>query len=157
MEIIKCSSCHKDKSNEDFSVKSGKRNKQCKRCRIYFNTLWKNNPNDYTEKRKQYYRDNKEKHQARNFKNSIRSKYRLSIEEYQRMLSDQKNQCAICGITFGKERNKLPCIDHSHQTNKVRALLCRKCNISLGLIESGFSEKANKYLRVYDTKDKEPS
>lgn len=161
MKVIKCSNCKKDKDIEDFSLRSGKRNKQCKSCREHYNTLWKNNPNDYKEKRKKYYRDNRERHQERNFKNSIFKKYSLSKEEYDQMLEAQKNRCAICNMRFvttgdKKDLHKLPCIDHSHQTNKVRALLCRRCNISLGHIESGFFEKAKTYLEVHEIKDKEP-
>ena len=161
MEIIKCSNCKKEKSISDFSEYHGKRNKQCKKCRLYYNDLWVKNPNKFREKRKEYYIKYKQKHRERNFKNTILTKYKLSVEEYKRMLQDQSNQCAICKVEFVLDGSKsnlnyLPCIDHSHKTNKVRALLCRKCNVSLGLIESGFIDKAIKYLQVYEARDKEP-
>ena len=155
MEIIKCSKCHHDTKITDFTVRNGKRNKQCNKCRKYFNEFWKHNKNNYVEKRKKYYRDNKERHQFRNFRNTIKQKYGITPEKYEEMLKAQNNQCAICKVDFvldgsKSNLNKLPCIDHSHQTNKVRALLCRKCNVSLGHIETGFYEKAKEYLRVYD-------
>lgn len=155
MIIIKCTNCKKDKNEEEFSVYNTKRNKQCKKCREYYNNLWKNNPNDYKEKRKQYYRENKERHHLRNFKNSILKKYNLTVDEYNKILKDQSNQCLICGIQFELNRskenlNKLPCVDHCHQTNKVRGLLCRTCNVFLGYVESGFVDKAKEYLRVND-------
>ena len=153
MIIIKCTNCKKDKNEEDFSFKGGKRNKQCKKCRDYYNTLWKNNPNDYKEKRKQYYRETKEQHSLRNFKNAILKKYGITLDEYDNMLKAQQNRCAICEKEFELNRskensNKLPCVDHCHQTNKVRGLLCRMCNVCLGYIESGFVDKAKEYLRV---------
>ena len=153
MEIIKCSCCKKEKDESNFSIRNGKRNKQCIECRTYYNTLWQKDTNKYQEKRKAYYKNNKEKHQVRNFKNSILKKYGVTVERYNEMLKAQSNRCAICEIEFvltgSKEQlNKLPCIDHSHQTNKVRGLLCRKCNIALGHIESGFTEKAYNYLRL---------
>lgn len=154
MIIIKCTNCKKEKSEEEFSTYNGKRNKQCKKCREYYNNRWALNPNAYTDKRKEYYRNTKEKHQARNFKNTILTKYNLSVDEYNRMLIVQNNKCAICSKEFvldgsKSNLNKLPCIDHCHQTNKVRGLLCRKCNISLYYIESLLFEKAKEYLRVH--------
>ena len=161
MNIIKCTNCKKDKNPEEFSSYHGRLNKQCKKCREYYNDRWSKNTNDYTEKRKQYYLSNKENHHLRNFKNSILKKYGVSLEKYNEMLKGQNNQCKICGKEFVFERNKenlnkIPCVDHCHRTNKVRGLLCRMCNISLGHIESGLYDKAIKYLQVNEVQDKEP-
>jgi len=38
------------------------------------------------------------------------------------------NFCMICGSA------KNICIDHCHDTNAVRGLLCRSCNLGLGLL-----------------------
>ena len=146
MIIIKCTSCKKEKTENEFSLHNGKRNKQCKKCREYHNNLWKNNPNKYKDKRKDYYKKTKEIHSLRNFKNSILKKYNLTIEQYNEMLLNQLNQCAICETIFSKDN--LPCVDHCHQTNKVRGLLCRKCNLSLSYVESKFIEKAIRYLQA---------
>jgi len=54
--------------------------------------------------------------------------YGLSKEQYQEMLRQQKSSCAICSKAFKQN----PCVDHDHETNKVRGLLCRKCNSLLG-------------------------
>lgn len=155
MVIIKCTCCKKEKSKEDFSVYNGRINKQCKVCREYHNSLWKENPNRYRDKRKEYYRRTREIHSLRNFKNSILKKYNLTVEQYNLMLLTQKNRCAICEINFSKEIK--PCVDHCHQTNKVRGLLCRKCNLSLSYIESKFYDKAIIYLRDSEMIDKELS
>jgi hypothetical protein len=153
MVIIKCTNCKKDKPESDFSVRSGKRNKQCKKCREYHNTLWKENHLKYRDKRKEYYRNNKERHTLRNFKNSILKKYNLTVERYNEMLTIQNNQCAICRADFNK--NLKPCVDHCHRTNMVRGLLCRKCNLSLHYIEFKFIEQAQEYLRVNEVENKE--
>ena len=54
--------------------------------------------------------------------------YGLSIEDYNKMLLLQKNKCAICQSEF----IKTPHVDHCHDTGKVRGLLCKVCNVSLG-------------------------
>jgi len=55
------------------------------------------------------------------------------------------NVCMICGST------KNICIDHCHDTNTVRGLLCRSCNLGLGLLGDNISglQLAVKYLETF--------
>jgi hypothetical protein len=57
----------------------------------------------------------------------------LTIEQYATMLTEQKGVCAICGKPPIRE-GKTCCldVDHDHVTSKVRALLCKDCNLVLG-------------------------
>ena len=78
------------------------------------------------------------------------------------MLKDQSNRCAMCDVEFilnglKTNLNRLPCIDHSHQTNEVRGLLCRMCNIALGYLEAGIIDKAKEYLRVHEMRNNRSS
>lgn len=50
-----------------------------------------------------------------------------------RLLSIQKNRCAICGKDFTGETGKLH-IDHDHTTRQIRGLLCRFCNHAVGCL-----------------------
>ena len=68
----------------------------------------------------------KQEWEKQNPHRKILSRYNLSIQDYQKMLSSQNNKCAIC-----KKVKKLS-IDHCHVTGKVRGLLCTGCNTSLG-------------------------
>lgn len=52
----------------------------------------------------------------------------MSIEEYEQKLKDQNGKCAICKQESEHRLN----IDHSHETGKIRDLLCRNCNYALG-------------------------
>jgi hypothetical protein len=59
-----------------------------------------------------------------------RRAYGLVAQDYERMLREQNGVCAICGR---KSRREL-CVDHCHATQRVRGLLCDKCNTALGLL-----------------------
>ena len=58
------------------------------------------------------------------------SSYGIDVQTYDRLLSEQDERCGLCG-----EKMDPPCIDHNHDTNEVRGLLCNGCNLTLGQIE----------------------
>lgn len=62
--------------------------------------------------------------------------YGLTSEDYVAMLEAQKGLCAICekpetAIVNGEPKQLH--VDHCHETNRIRALLCGACNGMLGL------------------------
>lgn len=73
---------------------------------------------------KEYYKRHKEQDKEK----KLMSAYGLSIEEYRSMLSLQEDKCAVCGVIMEK-----PHVDHCHKTDLVRGLLCRDCNIGIGM------------------------
>jgi hypothetical protein len=56
-------------------------------------------------------------------------KYGLTPEAFQVMLEFQGRVCAICR---GEFTGRGPMIDHCHETNARRELLCFQCNVGLG-------------------------
>ena len=71
-------------------------------------------------------------------------------EEYNRLLEEQNNICAICeGVN--KDGKQL-FVDHNHRTGKIRGVLCRKCNMGLGYFNDNkeLLIKAVKYLSSRD-------
>jgi len=67
-------------------------------------------------------------------KNKLRARdrlrfYKMTQADFDAMLLKQEGKCAICHEPFNDE---VPHVDHCHETKKVRALLCRKCNVALG-------------------------
>lgn len=58
-----------------------------------------------------------------------RRKYGLTNEAYQALYAAQSGVCAIC------YRAGILCVDHNHETNKVRGLLCTCCNTALGSLQ----------------------
>lgn len=62
----------------------------------------------------------------------LMQKYGITIDDYDRMLVEQKGGCAICS----REPGQIPLhVDHCHETNTVRGLLCHQCNWYLGTLE----------------------
>jgi hypothetical protein len=85
----------------------------------------------------------------------LKHRYKITPEEYDRMLESQGNGCALCGRL--EEDVKLS-VDHDHSCcpgrnscgKCVRGLLCMRCNAMLGVLES-FPEMIPKvlaYLKV---------
>ena len=146
VETKKCSLCEKKKILSEFKkekkVKSG-RSSWCKKCANAKNREWyQKNPN----KKKEYYQSQKGKRNY--YKSFLKTKYNLSIEEYDQMFEQQNGVCAICRkIPVGRRLG----IDHNHKTGKIRGLLCNHCNFLLSAWENKeFSSQIKKYLKFYD-------
>ena len=79
--------------------------------------------------------------------------YGLTLFDYNAILKKQKNKCGLCKSDFDfKVSNKLnyPCVDHDHENNKVRGIVCRRCNSGLGGFKDSPSlvKKAFKWLNT---------
>src|SRR5262245_56956507 len=79
---------------------------------------------------------------------ALKSKFGLTLEEYDVMLNRQGGVCKICSRP---QKNRRLAVDHNHETGAVRGLLCGPCNTALSHVEhkSNFSAKALVYLREY--------
>ena len=64
----------------------------------------------------------------------LKRNYGLTFEEFEAMLSDQDNCCAICKSTKPLGRHKRFNVDHHNKTGNGRGLLCSNCNTALGLV-----------------------
>lgn len=65
---------------------------------------------------------------------SLAREYGMTPEAFTERLLQQHTACAICSHPFSTARNDVPCVDHDHDTGVVRGILCRKCNLGLGLL-----------------------
>ena len=75
------------------------------------------------------YQRNRERYRE----NRLRSTFGMTIADYEAMLAAQDGRCAICGTTDpGGRWGTRFAIDHCHETNRVRGLLCGRCNVMLG-------------------------
>lgn len=57
--------------------------------------------------------------------------YGVTPEQYDALLLAQDNRCAICRTDTPGGRGTW-CVDHCHDTERVRGLLCNGCNTGLG-------------------------
>lgn len=73
--------------------------------------------------------------------------YGITLEHFNKMKVKQGGCCAICN----KKPKTTLCVDHDHETGKVRGLLCGVCNRSLGLFQDDLDilRQAVKYLRKH--------
>jgi|SaaInlStandDraft_2_1057019.scaffolds.fasta_scaffold116004_2 hypothetical protein len=77
--------------------------------------------------------------------------YNLTDDEYQMLLEEQNNKCAICDITqdehYIKTKRSLH-VDHDHNTGQVRGLLCNPCNRGIGYLKDTYKtvQRAAEYL-----------
>jgi recombination endonuclease VII len=92
---------------------------------------------------KKYYHANKEKCKERNkvgYQRYHLKKFGIDQIIYDKMFSEQSGLCAICrNPETSKDRRcnevRKLAVDHDHVTGKIRALLCRACNVTIGLMK----------------------
>jgi hypothetical protein len=108
----KCAKCKQEKEATDFTKWSSS---YCRSCR-----------NEYS---RNYM---KTTHRLNARRAHLRSTFGLTIEDWNGMFKKQEGKCLICSRHIS-ELNQPMCVDHDHENNKIRGLLCKDCNSGLGL------------------------
>ena len=117
----RCRTCDITKPLDDF-YKTGRKNgderayecKECAKARVK-----KRNQDDPDRARDRH----------------LRRTYGISLADFNRMVVSQGNRCACCGTDKPGGKHNRWNVDHDHVTGVVRELLCKDCNIVLGLVE----------------------
>ncbi len=140
----KCSKCNKNKQLVDFSKFSEAKDGLQPYCKACQSSYQKKN-------RRKYDWGAYTKSWAKNNPEAIRGYYTkrtygVTTAMYNTMMDNQDGKCAICCLPPVKNRRL--CIDHSHITGKVRALLCDRCNLGLGTYEA-HKEAYERYLAKF--------
>lgn len=143
--IVKICMMHGELSEDKVYRSKNYKYPQCLKCKKISNNKFKEkNPNrDSNSLRAHYY--------VRN------STVKISKDDYQNLLTKQNDVCAICKkseyIINGKVnlKPKRLSIDHCHSTNKIRGLLCHRCNVSLGSFNDSIEtlQSAIDYLKSH--------
>jgi hypothetical protein len=87
------------------------------------------------------------------YRNSYyRRRYGLTLSEYESLIKS-RSTCELCGRKpDGRGKNgKWLNLDHCHTDKKVRGLLCRECNVGLGMLrhDPKLLRKAAKYIETH--------
>ncbi|MBK5239799.1 endonuclease domain-containing protein [Clostridium sp.] len=135
-----CSKCKETKEDDCFYVEKKGRNKGkltswCKECcRKSSSNRWKNEKEKCTEEHRTWVNNNKERVAFTKAKSS----YGITKEEYENL----KRVCVICGSL----ENLV--IDHSHQSGRIRGMLCSSCNKGLGFFKDNpmLLDRASNYI-----------
>jgi len=90
----------------------------------------------------------------------LKTQYNLSQEDFNKILIEQKGRCKICNIeietfTFKNNKANTLCVDHCHNTGKVRGFLCNNCNRALGLFKDNENILKNAYNYIVHFKSDE--
>lgn len=137
-----CSSCNLEKPTSEFSPrKDGSIDGlmgRCKKC--------------ISESMAKYYQKNNEK--VRAYRRNYGRLYRYGISENNviEIIAAQGDKCPICDKSIDSKSH----VDHDHETGKIRGILCKECNIGLGMFgdNPGTIIKAADYLiRNYECEE----
>lgn len=134
--------CPKCRTSESPRATDPKAHAFCKPClKAYQHEHYLSNKEKYVAKAKRWRENNRDRHNettrqyhatphgiAKRHQYNLRHEYGLTLEEYDQLEIEQGGCCAICG-TPGKLH-----VDHDHKTQRVRGLLCGKCNRAIGLM-----------------------
>ncbi len=161
-----CSKCKEllpiDNFSKDMKQASGLRFR-CKKCDELVKQNWIDYPPDYTKEKicrvcglkkhgtcfsvhkrsldglQTYCKDCK-------YNRQLMDSFGITLADYDKMFEEQDGNCAICGLP---EINRRLSVDHCHATDKIRGLLCMRCNTAMGLVDDDIDKLLNmvRYLQ----------
>lgn len=126
---LECPSCNEWKPIEDYHKDKSAIYGVTRYCKVCAN-----------RKARKYHKENNAPGQPNNenyrryYKNyQLVNTYCITLEEYEKILDRQNGLCDICHIELSYERDEnMAHLDHCHATNKIRGILCVRCNQGLG-------------------------
>lgn len=89
-----------------------------------------NNKEKIYKKQSEWVKKNPKKRKS----NELKSKYGITLEQYEEMLINQNGCCKACK-KHKSEFTRILCVDHCHETGIIRGLLCHRCNSALGMVK----------------------
>lgn len=144
----KCSACQTIKPLTEFGKNRTSADGfqyACKPCQVKSVTASRRkDPTSHRRSSKNWREANTERHAG----NNLRWKYGVAHGTYERLFELQGGKCAICETTDPGARLDRFHLDHCHDTNVVRGLLCSRCNTGIGQLRHSVDLllKAGDYL-----------
>lgn len=138
-----CTYCKIEKPLTEFFSRGGKLSHLYKsRCKLCMQA-----------KRQEWGQDNKDHLNEWRRNNWVQAGRRLkrrgaTQDLYDKLYEAQKGCCAICNEP--EEKFSWLCIDHDHDTGRIRGLLCPNCNRGIGLLKDNAAllERAAEYIKT---------
>ena len=126
-----CKKCGVEKSSDEFykekRVKDGLQARCIECCKAAAKDAFERNPEPYRERARAAH--NYAERRAR----MLMQSYGMTPQDYTDLFEKQNGCCAICKTEeSGHNVTDHLLVDHDHETNKVRGLLCSSCNLMLG-------------------------
>ena len=118
----------------------------CKKCMYKYQIRWvKKN----REKVDVYHQNYKNKHSDRLKSKDLKRRLGITLDDKNRMIEKQNSRCYVCDkkLEFSQ-----CCVDHDHNTGKIRKILCTNCNKGLGIFKDDVKllEKLVLYLKEHE-------
>jgi hypothetical protein len=137
--------------DEEFAKDSSREDGLKRQCRVCDAAYYINHKAQMDANSKRRYENKHDEVIAKCREYVFRTRYGITPEDYDRMLVEQGGVCAICLRPPGKRRLH---VDHDHETGKVRALLCSRCNHAVGLVreDETILSRMIEYLRRFKLK-----
>ncbi len=170
----KCRKCGQVKRLDEFHTQKGMKdghNSICKQCVLEHKKQYRlDNLEKVTAQNKKSYYNNRQKrlvsvrvwreshkehiikHRKKMSRKIVLGRYGLTKSDFDKILMEQNGVCGICGEKETRvfQGKILPLhVDHCHKTNKIRGLLCNKCNNGIGRFNDNIDVMASavSYLR----------
>lgn len=114
---MKCPTCKKNKPRTSFNKDNRSVRGFCWQCRV---CVRKSRQSTYCAERQKI--------------RNIKTKYKVTTEEIK--LLKKIVRCDLCGkkVSWTPRAKQVAAIDHCHDSNQVRGVLCKCCNTGLGKI-----------------------
>ncbi len=123
----------------------------CLSCAREIQKEWRlANPEKYKKQQRMSYQKHRKQRIADSHRIRLKSRFGLTVEEFEQMRINQNDICPICHnkMIKGSSDKRGMAIDHNHATNVVRDLLCQSCNRGLGIFDEDIDslKRAIEYL-----------
>ena len=118
-----------------------------------YTKAWKDQNKEYVSKYNKELKSKNKYHRRDKARDTLlKRQYDITLDEYREMSKLQNHKCLICG-RHKSEFKKCLCVDHNHDTGKIRGLLCSNCNMALGLLKDDINIIKNMvdYVLKYDS------
>lgn len=148
-----CRRCGETKPSGLFGAEPRNRDgikSYCRPCDSKVANAWrKKDPARHSEYNRQWAKRN-----HRSVRNTwMKRLYGVTADLYDALFDAQSGKCAICGGSEPGGKGRFFHVDHCHDTETIRGLLCNSCNLAIGHLKHSreILQAAIDYLKISRT------